>query len=316
MSLIEQLSGHIYDTLLWASPTWQTIDFDEISTSEQEALVTCCGAGAVQQRLTLDLWSPDHRQHTVAEVRVEGNYNHTLILRAIDPMMGDGWLAQPRMTQGVKLTTFGQQLQGEIKKNADRFAVARYVKQVYLASTQRAPIILPRVISRDATPVSVAIAQASATASIGDIHVSPIIHNHVTVEIPQQAAPVVMPGRTEPVQGSNPTGQAEAVELLHGWTDICAAVKQKGTTGEAHVKRLNSSMNGPIKTQKGGKPMVRRDKLIEWWNGLEQQYTNSQESEDKEERVSEKSAHNYGRDAKIIPDVGAVKPRRTKPQQT
>jgi hypothetical protein len=85
----------------------------------------------------------------------------------------------------------------------------------------------------------------------------------------------------------------------------------------ANIKSLNKRFDGPITNKgKGTKPMVYRDELFQWWDGLatkQQELTNQQQGR----RLMAEAQHNYGRSGTVAPEIGgSVKKRRKRPDQT
>ena len=77
------------------------------------------------------------------------------------------------------------------------------------------------------------------------------------------------------------------------------------------VRSLNNQYAGPIVTPKqGAQPKVDKTKLIEWWNGLETQWTAGY-SRGRDAIPTAGVQHNYGREGVVVPEIaGGVKKRR------
>jgi hypothetical protein len=99
---------------------------------------------------------------------------------------------------------------------------------------------------------------------------------------------------------------------LTSWREILAAVGMANNkTSRTAVKKLNRTYAGPIVTPKqGAQPKADKAKLLEWWNGLEQQFLDEQQRKsDAEATVAEQ--HPYGKDGIVVPGIsGRVKRRR------
>jgi hypothetical protein len=101
--------------------------------------------------------------------------------------------------------------------------------------------------------------------------------------------------------------------FLHTWAGILLAVQMRNNrTDKERLERLNSDLEGPIlKANKpGGRPLVDKAKLLDWFAGLEQLHRELQQRRtDKEATVA--ARHGYGRDGEVVPDLaGGVKKRR------
>jgi hypothetical protein len=103
---------------------------------------------------------------------------------------------------------------------------------------------------------------------------------------------------------------AKPIRLLTGWIEITAALDMQKSDWKK-IKSLNDRRGGPIKNRgRGTQPMVNRDVLIEWWNGLDAQTEESANRRDGE-RASAETQHNYGRSGTAAPEIGGeVKKRR------
>jgi hypothetical protein len=107
---------------------------------------------------------------------------------------------------------------------------------------------------------------------------------------------------------------ARPTMYLHGWAQILRALELSNNAEQKGlVRRLNRLFDGPIiLPPKGGRPVVVKVKLVEWWNGLEQRF-----DEDHQSRANQQATvanrHAYARDGEVVPDLqGHVKRRRKK----
>jgi hypothetical protein len=103
-------------------------------------------------------------------------------------------------------------------------------------------------------------------------------------------------------------------QYLMTWLQILDALDLRNTgENQRRVREMNKMFDGPIiLPKKGGQPKVSKDKLLTWWNGLEELF---QESEKKQAdtQATLQVQHDYGRDGKVLPDIiGHVKKRRGK----
>ena len=102
-------------------------------------------------------------------------------------------------------------------------------------------------------------------------------------------------------------------QYLSSWREILDALDlTNNEESKNKVRRLVESHSGPIVLpSRGGQPKVEKTKLIEWWNDLENRFTESvQRISDRDATVAE--THNYGRDGTAAPNIGgSIKRRRT-----
>ncbi len=161
---------------------------------------------------------------------------------------------------------------------------------------------------------------------------------------PIQSAPSGQPhaqqaATTAPVVGSEVNGGSlsadEAARItgrdktlspkryLTSWWQILHALQKGGyNVQRITVKRLNKTYAGPIAIgTQGAQPNVDEITLLEWWNGLEQQFHDSkQQVRDLEQRQADAKAttatqYPSGRDGIVVPDIGGrVKRRRNSPK--
>jgi hypothetical protein len=114
--------------------------------------------------------------------------------------------------------------------------------------------------------------------------------------------------RQEAVASNTPPAQ-----YLTNWREILTALGMKNNAVDREkVRALNQQYGGPIVTpRRGAQPKVSKAKLIDWWNGLEAQWTTGgNRACDAAATVA--SQHAYGRDGTVAPDIsGEVKRRRS-----
>lgn len=100
--------------------------------------------------------------------------------------------------------------------------------------------------------------------------------------------------------------QAEPLQpakLLASWREITDALGLKHNEQDK-VKSLNKRYNGPIpKPRRGGQPIVEHSKLLEWWNKLAV-IQQEMENRDSGERLSVEGQHDYGREGRVVPEIG------------
>jgi hypothetical protein len=118
--------------------------------------------------------------------------------------------------------------------------------------------------------------------------------------------------------GRAPDRPAEAntgpTDLLLNWAQILAALNMKNTkTTRNQVSKLNAEYRGPIiPASRGGQPKAGKSKLLNWWNGLEEQFKQSQQKR-ADKKASVEGQHPYGRTETVVPEIGGhVKKRRKK----
>jgi hypothetical protein len=104
------------------------------------------------------------------------------------------------------------------------------------------------------------------------------------------------------------------IQYLLSWREILDALDLKNNS-EKHrrVRQLNEQYDGPIILGgKGSQPRVSKDKLLHWWNGLEERFRESEQKQADTEATLQ-AQHNFGRDGTVLPDIsGHVKNRRGK----
>ena len=99
---------------------------------------------------------------------------------------------------------------------------------------------------------------------------------------------------------------------LFGWPEILKTLEERNDDEvRRQVSRMNKDFNGPIIIEKqGSKPKVEKQKLIEWWNGLEVQWADRMHQEEGK-KLSAEIQHNFGKDGEAAPEIGGgVKKRR------
>jgi hypothetical protein len=101
-------------------------------------------------------------------------------------------------------------------------------------------------------------------------------------------------------------------QYLMSWREILDAIERENNPeGQRQVRALNTRFNGPIiLPKKGGQPKVTRDKLLAWWNGLEEQFRELEQKQ-ADTQATLQAEHKYGKDETVLPDIsGHVKKRR------
>jgi hypothetical protein len=119
---------------------------------------------------------------------------------------------------------------------------------------------------------------------------------HQAVEVGAQASPV------------------PPAEYLLNWRDTLDALDLKNTeANRGRVRKLNKQFEGPITLPgKGGQPKVSKEKLLSWWNGLEERFRESEQKQ-ADTQATIQVQHDYGRDGTVLPDIsGHVQKRRGK----
>jgi hypothetical protein len=106
-----------------------------------------------------------------------------------------------------------------------------------------------------------------------------------------------------------PKIQQSPVIWLTSWKEIANAVGMDHD--RAKVKSLNNRLDGPIpKPPKGGRPHVRKDLLLEWWDRMDT-YASDQANQREGSRLSVEQQYAYGRAGSVAPEIkGSVKKRR------
>jgi hypothetical protein len=107
------------------------------------------------------------------------------------------------------------------------------------------------------------------------------------------------------------------VEYLMNWREILTCLRMKNNEEcRRRVREANERYEGPIILPRaGGQPKVNKDKLLPWWNGLEERFREiEQKRSDAEATVDDQ--YSYGRNETVVPEIeGHVKKRRKKPNQ-
>jgi hypothetical protein len=102
-------------------------------------------------------------------------------------------------------------------------------------------------------------------------------------------------------------------KYLLNWRDILDAL---GLTNDEEsrrlVRRLNEQHNGPIVTPgQGGQPRVNHHALVEWWNGLEALWRESEQRAADAKATTEEQYH-YAADGEVVPGIsGHIKKARS-----
>jgi hypothetical protein len=118
-----------------------------------------------------------------------------------------------------------------------------------------------------------------------------------------------------PTNPNGPPGEElRPLQYLLSWSEILDALNLKNNgVNQSRVRQLNELYGGPIVLPgKGGQPKVSKDRLLPWWNKLEERF---QELEQKQAdtQATLQAQHSYGRDGQVLPAIsGHVKKRRRK----
>ncbi len=135
-------------------------------------------------------------------------------------------------------------------------------------------------------------------------------------DLPASGAVTERPDQTgQPVIPSVAT-DADAVEVLFGWSEILEVVKRPEERKERdRIKRLNDDSDGPIRFPQGQgtQPEVGKAELILWWNERKNAYQNSVEEnarKDAELAVYMQAEHDFGRDGTVFPEISGSKRKR------
>lgn len=120
--------------------------------------------------------------------------------------------------------------------------------------------------------------------------------------------------KTTQVSARTRESTSTPIQYAMNWREIVETLGMRNnTTSRTQVGGLNEFYNGPIiKGKRGQPPKVDKAKLIEWWNGLEDEFKrNESAAEAKAESVTQRYQH--GRDATVFPEIqGHEKKRRRK----
>lgn len=110
------------------------------------------------------------------------------------------------------------------------------------------------------------------------------------------------------------TGRATPPKsYLTSWREILLGLGMKNNMEDkGRVRHLNRQYAGPIVIPKqGAQPKVDKAKLIEWWNGLDAQWTAGY-SRGRDTKPTIEPQHNYGHSGIVTPEIsGGVKKRRS-----
>jgi hypothetical protein len=116
------------------------------------------------------------------------------------------------------------------------------------------------------------------------------------------------------VEVRTPAPPSSPIQYLLNWREILDALDQKNNSeNQRRVRQLNERYDGPIIAGgKGSQPRVSKDKLLHWWNGLEERFMESEQKQADTEATLQ-ARHQYGRDGTVLPDIsGHVQNRRGK----
>jgi hypothetical protein len=109
------------------------------------------------------------------------------------------------------------------------------------------------------------------------------------------------------------TGPLVPTRYLMSWREIIDALGLKNNEeSRRQVRQLNQHYQGPIvlPTSRGKQPKVNKDKLLSWWNGLEQRFCES-EKKQADAHATVQAQHGFGRNGTVVPEIaGHVRNRR------
>ncbi len=99
---------------------------------------------------------------------------------------------------------------------------------------------------------------------------------------------------------------------LWNWSEILAALGLRNRAqNRRRVRDANMRFHGPIiPPKKGGQPKVCKERLLAWWNALEEQFHEREQTQlNKEATLAPR--FQYGKNATVLPGIaGHVKKRR------
>lgn len=99
---------------------------------------------------------------------------------------------------------------------------------------------------------------------------------------------------------------------LVNWREILIALGLTYSSEDRErVRYANDQYNGPILFPgQGAQPKVNKAKVVEWWNGLEAQWSVG-DSRARDSKPTVAAQHNYGKGGVVVPGIaGGVKRRR------
>ncbi len=105
---------------------------------------------------------------------------------------------------------------------------------------------------------------------------------------------------------------AQARPLLFNWATIAAALGEKNTKEfRKRLLALNNTTDGPIRSRgQGAQPCADRNKLIDWWNGLEERFSKLNAVQ-RNASATVQDRHLHGRQGEVVPEInGSVRRRR------
>ena len=96
-------------------------------------------------------------------------------------------------------------------------------------------------------------------------------------------------------------------QYLTSWRAILVALGMKSNAEDRErVRHLNATYEGPILIPKqGAQPKVDKAKLVEWWNGLEAQWTTGRQP-GRDAQPTIEAQYSYGRDGVWCPKSRAA----------
>jgi hypothetical protein len=109
-----------------------------------------------------------------------------------------------------------------------------------------------------------------------------------------------------------PSAQSGCKTYLWNWREILAALGMRNNAeNRRRVREATTNFSGPIVLPtKGGQPKVCKERLLLWWNSLEQCFC-EQEQKQLDASASVAASYKHGKEATVLPDIaGHVKKRR------
>ena len=132
---------------------------------------------------------------------------------------------------------------------------------------------------------------------------------------PNVSQPPMQEGPAGDIFRSQSHGTAEQPmpkNYLRGRKEILGALELKNNNEKwGELVRLNDAHGGPIiRGGQGQKPTCEKQKLIDWWNKLEDILA-QQQARERDKKATVDARHSYGRDGDVVPGIhGGIKKRR------
>ncbi len=133
--------------------------------------------------------------------------------------------------------------------------------------------------------------------------------------IAKAALPIGIAPENEAVGSAQPGGEARPKALLNGWAELLEALDMKDVTeSRNNVKRSKRLFpdDCPITTpRKGAKPVADKAALIAWWNTLADKHR-EKEHRERDKQATLAAGFDYGKSAKVVPDIQGSERKRRK----